>query len=69
VKEKERLDIAGTLARVRYAKSAALRPASLLRRLASHEAGGKFANALSPEHGADPFGDRQLDAEPVGEVA
>src|SRR5262252_527244 len=59
VKEKERVVMAGRLANAR----------SLLGWFPSHQARGEVRDALAGEHGADSFGDRQLDPEPVREVA
>src|SRR5215468_4909869 len=59
VKENERLDMAGRLAD----------GPSLLGRFSAHEAGGQVGDALAGEDGADALRDRQLDPEPVREVA
>src|SRR5262245_9779096 len=58
VKEKERVVMAGRLANA----------PSLLGRFAPHQLRGELGDALAREHGADPFGDRQLDAEAMREV-
>src|SRR5262249_11027035 len=59
VKENERVVMAGRLAHA----------PSLLGRFTPHQARGELGDALAGEHGADPFGDRQLNAEAARQVA
>src|SRR3954454_19850345 len=59
VKEKERVGMTGRLANA----------PSLLGGFPPHQACGQVGDALAREHGADAFGDRELDAEPPREVA